>query len=250
MADGDPNNLTQLTVDLLGAYVANNQVQHGDLAQLIQSTHAALKGIDAGEPPAPEEPEHKPAVSLRKSLGSKTHIISMIDGKPYQTLKRHLSKHELTPDQYRERYSLPKSYPMVAPAYSEARRAIAEKLGLGRKVKGAQDTTPTEAKPAKAAKPSVKATPATVAPKRAGRPRKAVSAPATTAKVGAAKAPPASSAPAKTSATKTTKPRATPAKSASPDAGAPVAATNAAPAKGKPKAARTPRSKAAPATTA
>jgi len=45
MAEGDPNNLTQLTVDLLCAYVANNQVQHGYLAQRIQSTHAALRGI-------------------------------------------------------------------------------------------------------------------------------------------------------------------------------------------------------------
>lgn len=170
MADGDPNNLTQLTVDLLGAYVANNQVQHGDLASLIQSTHAALRGIDSPEPPAPEEPEHKPAVSLRKSLGSKTHIISMIDGKAYQTLKRHLSKHDLTPDQYRERYGLPKSYPMVAPAYSQARRAIAEKLGLGRKVKGAQDGAPPAEQPAKAE--------AAPAPKRAGPASKAAAVPA------------------------------------------------------------------------
>jgi predicted transcriptional regulator len=30
----------------------------------------------------------------------------MIDGKPYKTLKRHLSTHGLTPQQYRERYGL------------------------------------------------------------------------------------------------------------------------------------------------
>jgi len=145
MADTEQSNLTHLTIDLLSAYVANNTVEHQDLAGLIQSTHAALKNIDSPEPPAPEEPEHKPAVSLRKSLGSKSHIISMVDGKPYQTLKRHLSKHGLTPDQYRERYGLPKTYPMVAPAYSESRRAIAEKLGLGRKVQGAQKSKITPA---------------------------------------------------------------------------------------------------------
>jgi predicted transcriptional regulator len=127
MADADQSNLTMLTVDLLSAYVANNSVQHGDLSELIKSTHAALKSIDAPEEPAPVEPEHKPAVGIRKSLGSRTHILSMIDGKPYQTLKRHLSKHGLTPQEYRERYSLPRDYPMVAPAYSESRRAIAER---------------------------------------------------------------------------------------------------------------------------
>jgi predicted transcriptional regulator len=146
MPDSDANNLTQLTVDLLGAYVANNQVEHSDLAQLIQSTHAALRGIETPEAATAQEPEFKGAVSLRKSLGSKSHIISMIDGKPYQTLKRHLAKHGLTPAEYRERYNLPKSYPMVAPDYSQARRAIAEKLGLGRKSQNAPTVSTSRSK--------------------------------------------------------------------------------------------------------
>jgi predicted transcriptional regulator len=138
MADTEQTNLTVLTVDLLSAYVANNTIQDGDLPALIRNTHAALKAIETPEPPAPAEPEHKPAVSLRKSTASRDHIISLIDGKPYQTLKRHLSKHGLTPAEYRGRYGLPADYPMVAPAYSDSRRAIAETLGLGRRVKGAQ----------------------------------------------------------------------------------------------------------------
>lgn len=81
----------------------------------------------------PAEPERVPAVSVRKSLASRDHIISMIDGKPYKTLTRHLSTHGLTQDGYRARYNLSKSYPMTAPAYSEQRREMAKKLGLGRK---------------------------------------------------------------------------------------------------------------------
>lgn len=169
MADADQSNLTMLTVDLLSAYVANNSVQHSDLSELIKSTHAALKVIDSPEEPAPAEPEHKPAVGVRKSLASRTHIISMIDGKPYQTLKRHLAKHGLTPQEYRERYSLARDYPMVAQAYSESRRAIAERLGLGRKVAPA--------------KPSV----ATTEDSSAGQPKKAVRAKAATSKTSAAK---------------------------------------------------------------
>jgi hypothetical protein len=42
-----------------------------------------------------------------------------------------LKTHDLTPDQYRQRYGLKPDYPMVAPAYSEARRAMALKIGLG-----------------------------------------------------------------------------------------------------------------------
>jgi predicted transcriptional regulator len=56
----------------------------------------------------------------------------MIDGKPYASLIRHLKANGLTPDEYRERFNLPSSYPMVAPAYSETRSKIARNLGFGR----------------------------------------------------------------------------------------------------------------------
>lgn len=74
-----------------------------------------------------------PAVSVRKSLASRDHIISLIDGKPYKTLRRHLSGHGLTAEEYRRRYNLKADYPMVAEAYSEVRRAMAKRIGLGRK---------------------------------------------------------------------------------------------------------------------
>ena len=139
MTDQPQSSLTELTVDLLAAFVSNNSVGAKDLPELIASTHAALAALESGgeagpgEPPAAAESEYPPAVSVRKSLGKREHILSMIDGKPYKTLKRHLSRHGLTPAQYRERYKLPADYPMVAPAYSEARREVAKRLGLGRK---------------------------------------------------------------------------------------------------------------------
>jgi predicted transcriptional regulator len=131
MADTDQNDLTTLTVELLSAYVSNNQVPSTELAGLIQSTRAALSS--APEIVEPTKPEFTPAVTVRKSLASDDHILSMIDGKPYKTLKRHLATHGLTPLEYLERYKLPKGYPMVAKSYSDARRAVAQRLGLGRK---------------------------------------------------------------------------------------------------------------------
>jgi predicted transcriptional regulator len=193
MADADHSNLTSLTVDLLSAYVANNSVEHIALAELIKSTHAALKIIDSPEPPAPEAPEYKPAVSVRQSLKSDAHIISLIDGKPYQTLKRHLKGHGLTPDEYRTRYGLPKTYPIVAPAYSASRRAIAEKLGLGRRVKGAQAEAapPVESKTAENPAPVTAKAKSVAAPKAPKTvPAKADVTPIAKAKVAAkAKAP-------------------------------------------------------------
>jgi len=156
MADTEQTNLTKLTADLLGAYFATNTVDSAQLPGLIKSTHEALKAIDSPEPEAPAPEEYAPAVTMRKSLASKDHIISLIDGKAYKTLKRHLSTNNLTPAEYRARYKLPANYPMVAPGYSEQRRAVAERLGLGRKPAGAPSgSTEPVAQPAEAAAPAL-----------------------------------------------------------------------------------------------
>lgn len=133
MADEIQPDITTLTVQLLSAFVSNNNLAAEGLPDLIRSTRAALTTAPDAAKEGPETEMHKPAVSVRKSLSSPDHIVSLIDGKPYKTLKRHLAAHGLTPDQYRERYSLPKSYPLVASSYSEARRAVAAKLGLGKR---------------------------------------------------------------------------------------------------------------------
>jgi len=132
MADETNSDITALTVQLLSAFVSNNSVSSEGLAELIKTTRSALTQ-DVAAPAAEAAEEFAPAVSVRKSLASQDHILSLIDGKPYKTLKRHLAQHGLTPEQYRERYKLPKTYPLVAPSYSDARRAVAEKLGLGKK---------------------------------------------------------------------------------------------------------------------
>ncbi|WP_298401100.1 MucR family transcriptional regulator [Sphingobium sp.] len=150
MAENDLPDYTTLTVQLLSAYVANNSVESSDLAALIQSTRAALIGDIATPEPVPAVVEHAPAVSIRRSLASKEFLLSLIDGKPYKTLKRHLASHGLTPDQYRERYGLPKSYPLVAPAYADMRRAVAQRTGLGQRP--APTPTPVEAEPVKTPK--------------------------------------------------------------------------------------------------
>ncbi len=99
--------------------------------------------------------EYAPAVTARKLLASPDVIISMIDGKPYKTLRRHLVTNGMTPAEYRERYSLKSNYPMVAATYSESGRAMAKKIGLGRKpgqTNAANADAETDAKPSPASR--------------------------------------------------------------------------------------------------
>jgi len=132
----DAETLITLTADIVAAHLGGNTVPVSDVPALIRSVHDALAGLGKEEPEVEATAAHVPATTVRKSLADPTKIISMIDGKPYSMLKRHLSQHGLTPDEYRKRYNLPANYPMTAPAYSEQRKALAVKIGLGRKAKG------------------------------------------------------------------------------------------------------------------
>jgi len=126
---------TELTVAWLGN--SNTRATTDDVPAFLQAMHQTLTKLEApdAQPAEPEKEveQHTPAVSVRKSLSSPDYIVSMIDGKPYRTLRRHLSSNGLTAEEYRARYNLKADYPMVAPTYSESRRAMAKTIGLGRK---------------------------------------------------------------------------------------------------------------------
>jgi predicted transcriptional regulator len=125
---------TELTIAWLGN--PNTRTSADDVPAFLQSMHDAVARLSETPVDTPSEAvaaEYTPAVTVRKSLASKDHIISMIDGKPYKTLRRHLATNGLTAEEYRARYGLKRDYPMVAESYSESRRAMAKKIGLGRK---------------------------------------------------------------------------------------------------------------------
>lgn len=127
----DPKTLLELTADIVAAHVSNNTVAVSDLPGAIASVHQALQQL--GQPaPAPAAEKPKGAVSPRASI-KPDHLVSMIDGKPYKTLKRHISLHGYTPETYRETFGLPRDYPMVAPNYAARRSELAKQIGLGRK---------------------------------------------------------------------------------------------------------------------
>ncbi len=125
----EQGNLIELTADIVSAYVSNNSIQSSDLHTLISEVHTAMHQTLGG----PAEPELEPAVSIKKSV-TPDYIICLYDGKKFKSLKRHVrTSHDLTPEEYREKWGLRADYPMVAPNYAKARSMLAKKMGLGRK---------------------------------------------------------------------------------------------------------------------
>ena len=126
----------ELATEIVAAYVANNPIPVAELPGLIANVHAAITALGKPEAAA-EEPAAERATpsQIRKSI-TPDALISFIDGKPYKTLKRHLTRHGLDAAGYRAKFGLPGDYPMVATNYSEQRSSLAKELGLGQQRRG------------------------------------------------------------------------------------------------------------------
>jgi predicted transcriptional regulator len=123
--------LLRMTADVVSAYVSNNTLATGQLADVIHAVYNSLRGLEGQAAEPPPEPL-KPAVPIRKSI-TPDYLVCLEDGKKLKMLKRHLrSTYNMTPDEYRAKWGLAPDYPMVAPKYAEQRSEVAKKIGLGR----------------------------------------------------------------------------------------------------------------------
>lgn len=152
MSEETSLNAVELATEITIAWLnnPNNRVGADDVPAFLRSVHATVNDLatsaSAAETAGDSSPEYTPAVSVRRSLASKDHILSLIDGKPYKTLTRHLTRHGLTAEQYKERYGLKSDYPMVAENYAAHRRELAKRIGLGRRpAQAAVTDAPAEA---------------------------------------------------------------------------------------------------------
>jgi len=128
---GDEVDFLGLSAGIVAAYVAQNTVARAALPELIRSVHSALSALGANQAEQPAE-RGKPAVPISRSV-HRDYIVCLEDGKQLKMLKRYLRTHyDMSPEEYRRKWSLPGDYPMVAPAYAERRSDFAKSIGLGK----------------------------------------------------------------------------------------------------------------------
>lgn len=188
MATSNPNPI-DLAAEIVTSFISNNSVPRAELPALIEAVHAAVKRLaERGDvAPVVSEPP-SPAVSIRASVRP-DYLICLDDGKRFKSLRRHLAKLGMTPEQYRAKWNLPSTYPMVAPNYAAQRSELAKSIGLGQSRKKSVTAMPASAvaievvapEPANVAKSKAKTTrskvvappPAAKVKRKPGRPRKA-----------------------------------------------------------------------------
>ena len=120
-----------MAADIVTSFIANNSVARGELPALIEAVHAAVKSLaERREVAAPAIDSPAPAVSIRKSV-TPDYLICLEDGKRFRSMRRHLAILGMTPEQYRAKWNLPSTYPMVAPNYAAQRSTLAKNSGFG-----------------------------------------------------------------------------------------------------------------------
>ena len=118
--------LLEQTTEITASYVSNNNVPVADLPALINRIYGALLGSEKGKEVL------KPAVPIKQSV-KPGYIVCLECGKKNKMAKRHIkTAHNLSEDEYRERWNLPKEYRLVSDEYAATRSALAKKIGLGR----------------------------------------------------------------------------------------------------------------------
>jgi predicted transcriptional regulator len=128
-ANGYPN-IIELTADIVSSYVSNNLVPVNEVPSLIEEIFNTLNTIKDTD--GPNKRPTKPAVPIDESI-TPDYLVCLEDGQKLKMLKRHLKSHfDLTPEEYRKRWGLPQTYPMVAPNYALRRRDLAQQIGLGK----------------------------------------------------------------------------------------------------------------------
>lgn len=171
-------NPIEIATEIVTAFISNNSVPRNELSALIGVVHAAVKTLsEGGGSVAIVIDSQTPAVSIRKSL-TPDYLICLEDGKRFKSLRRHLANLGMTPEQYRTKWGLPSTYPMVAPNYSAQRSALATTFGLGQSRKNSDEAVSASvaaiaSEPPTVVMPEAIAVPAEATAKRKpGRPRK------------------------------------------------------------------------------
>ncbi len=123
--------IMEMAAEILKAHASTTPMTKDELLTELSEVHAALTNLEKGEAiDTPEQEEETPAVSKKKAFG-KDKIYCMICGKGFKTLSRHLkTSHDMSANEYRQQFDIPRSQSLAAKNYSESRRQMAVDRGL------------------------------------------------------------------------------------------------------------------------
>jgi predicted transcriptional regulator len=141
------------TAEIVSSFLINNKADLHQLDGIIEHVYHTLGRLHGGD--AHTASRSVSGVRVEDSV-TPDYIVCLEDGKKLKMLKRYLkNNYNMSPEEYRKRWGLPASYPMVAPNYAKKRSELAKDIGLGTQSSRGLRTSP---KTAALSKPRTKAT--------------------------------------------------------------------------------------------
>ena len=117
------------TAQIAAGYLGNNKVEEKNISSIVESIYSSLVSISDKTASYALDPIVNPSDSVKPD-----YIICLEDGKKLKMLKRYLkAKYNMTETEYKQKWGLPRDYPMIAPNYAKKRSQLAKKSGLGKK---------------------------------------------------------------------------------------------------------------------
>jgi predicted transcriptional regulator len=119
----------KVATEIVSAFVVNNKIPGNAVPDLIGSVYASLQS--SKEVPVSTMEKRTPAVPVGKSI-TPDYVICLEDGRKFKSMRHHLKRLGMTPEQYRTKWGLSFDYPVVAPSFAAKRSELAKAQRFGR----------------------------------------------------------------------------------------------------------------------
>ena len=119
-------------LDIVKAQAAVRNMTEEEINSMIMSV---TKGIQSAlsQAEVPETQAAEPAVDPRKSIKERS-IVCLECGKPFRVMtKKHLAKHDLTPQEYKEKWGLKQNTSLICKSLARDRRNKMKEMELWKK---------------------------------------------------------------------------------------------------------------------
>ncbi|MBG0789218.1 MAG: MucR family transcriptional regulator [Desulfovibrionaceae bacterium] len=114
-------------LEIVKAQASVRTMTEEEITSMVQKISIGIKAIAEGEALATDEPA---AVDPKKAIREKS-ILCCACGKAFKVItKKHLATHDLTPEEYREKYGYKKNLPLVCKSLQRERRKKMKEMKL------------------------------------------------------------------------------------------------------------------------
>ncbi len=120
-------------LEIVKAQASGRNMTEEEINSMIKSLSEGIQKASQGTAEEQVSEEQHPAVDPKKAIREKS-IVCLECGKSFKVItKKHLAKHDMTPDEYKEKWGYKKNQSLVAKALARERRKKMQEMELWKK---------------------------------------------------------------------------------------------------------------------